>query len=396
MCYEPALSSAAKGIRVADFTDVIEIPRLLAPIEGDLPQGRDTRQEFDTASPYQRLRAARQDARDAERRALTADGETSGPAPDWGAVAETAIELIAEHSKDLEAAAWLIEALVRIEGLRGLGAGATVVAGLTETFWDTLYPAVGEDEPDEDPAELRLRPLSGLVSGARATLLPPLRLLPLFHGPDGLPVTLADYDAAVSIERLDPEQKESRIAAGARGVSTLDDMARGDPDALTRLARDAADALEAWNAMDAVLAAHAGSAKPSLSDVRGLLERIDGFARRLAPAGEAVPDETIAEPAAAAPTSRSAAPAAPLAALLAGGAPGPIATREDALRRLDEVAEWFRRNEPQSPLSYTLAEAVRRGRMGLPDLLADVVSDYATRAAILTALGIKPPPEEYE
>ena len=387
MCYEPALSSAAKGIRVADFTDVIEIPRLLAPIEGDLPQGRDTRQEFDTASPYQRLRAARQDARDAERRALTTDGEAPGPAPDWGAVAEAAIELIANHSKDMEAAAWLIEALVRIEGLRGLGAGAAVVSGLTEAFWDTLYPAVGEDEPDEDPAELRLRPLSGLVSGARATLLPPLRLLPLFHGPDGVPVTLADYDAAVSIERLEPEQKESRIAAGARGVSTLDDMARADPDGLASLARDAAEALATWNGMDAVLAEHAGSAKPSLSDVRTLLERIDGFARRLAPAGEPVPDETTPEPAAATvPTPR-----AP-----AGTGPGPIATREDALRRLDEVADWFRRNEPQSPLSYTLTEAVRRGRMGLPELLADIVSDYSTRAAILTALGIKPPPEEYE
>lgn len=382
MCYEPTLSSAAKGIRVADFTDVVEIPWLLAPIEGDLPPGRDTRQEFDTASPYQRLRAARQDARDAERRALTADGDNPGPAPDWVAVAEAAIDLIGNHSKDLEAAAWLIEALVRTEGLRGLGAGATVVSGLTEAFWDTLYPAVAEDEPDEDPAELRLRALAGLASGARATLLPPLRLLPLFQGPDGMPVTLADYDAAVSIERLDPEQRESRIAAGARGVSTLDDMARADPDCLSILLRDAAEALEAWNRMDTVLAEYAGSAKPSLADVRGLLERIDGFARRLAPEGEAVPDETTAEPGAA-PPPRS----VPTSA-------GAIATREDALRRLDEVADWFRRNEPQSPLSYTLTEAVRRGRMSLPDLLADVVSDYSTRAAILTALGIKPPPED--
>jgi type VI secretion system protein ImpA len=384
MCYEPALSSAAEGIRVADFTDVIEIPGLLTPIEGDPPQGRDTRQEFDTASPYQRLRAARQDARDAERRALTADGDNPGPAPDWAAVAEAAIELIAHHSKDLEAAAWLIEALVRTGGLRGLGAGATVVTGLTETFWGTLYPAVAEDEPDEDPAELRLRALAGLVSGARAALLPPLRLLPLFQGPDGMPVTLADYDAAVSIERLDPEQRESRIAAGARGVSTLDDMARADPDSLAILRRDAAEALEAWNAMDTVLAEHAGSAKPSLADVRGLLERIDGLARRLAPAGEAVPDESTAEPGVA-PIPRS-----------GPTGPGPIATRDDALRRLDEVADWFRRNEPQSPLSYTLTEAVRRGRMSLPDLLADIISDYSTRAAILTALGIKPPPEDTE
>jgi type VI secretion system protein ImpA len=78
-----------------------------------------------------------------------------------------------------------------------------------------------------------------------------------------------------------------------------------------------------------------------------------------------------------------------------GGAPGPIASREDALKRLDEVAKWFRRTEPHSPLAYTLDEAVRRGRMTLPELLAEIVPDYATRSTILTSLGIKPP-SEYE
>jgi len=40
-----------------------------------------------------------------------------------------------------------------------------------------------------------------------------------------------------------------------------------------------------------------------------------------------------------------------------------------------------------------LEEAVRRGRLTMPDLLAEIVPDYAARAAILTALGIRPPRE---
>ena len=72
--------------------------------------------------------------------------------------------------------------------------------------------------------------------------------------------------------------------------------------------------------------------------------------------------------------------------------PGQVASREDALRALGEIANFFRRTEPHSPLSYTLDEAVRRGRMTWPELLAEVVADTDTRNTILTTLGIRPPP----
>ena len=71
--------------------------------------------------------------------------------------------------------------------------------------------------------------------------------------------------------------------------------------------------------------------------------------------------------------------------------PGQAPRREDALRALSEIANFFRRTEPHSPLSYTLDEAVRRGRMTWPELLAEVVADTDARNGILTTLGIRPP-----
>ena len=44
-----------------------------------------------------------------------------------------------------------------------------------------------------------------------------------------------------------------------------------------------------------------------------------------------------------------------------------IRTREDAFRTLLKVAEFFRKTEPHSPISYTLEELVRRGRLPLAD-----------------------------
>jgi carbamoyltransferase len=56
----------------------------------------------------------------------------------------------------------------------------------------------------------------------------------------------------------------------------------------------------------------------------------------------------------------------------------------------ERVAEFFRRTEPHSPLSYTLEEAVRRGRMTLAELLAEVMPDEEARHAMLSRLGIRP------
>jgi type VI secretion system protein ImpA len=61
------------------------------------------------------------------------------------------------------------------------------------------------------------------------------------------------------------------------------------------------------------------------------------------------------------------------------------------LRDLVEIAEYFRKTEPNSPLSYTLQDAVRRARLSWPELLAELVADEKARDSILNSLGIRKP-----
>jgi len=70
------------------------------------------------------------------------------------------------------------------------------------------------------------------------------------------------------------------------------------------------------------------------------------------------------------------------------------ASREDALKMLETIATYFRRNEPASPIAYTLDDAIRRAKLTWPELLEEVVPDINLRIAILTSLGIKPPSPE--
>jgi type VI secretion system protein ImpA len=71
-----------------------------------------------------------------------------------------------------------------------------------------------------------------------------------------------------------------------------------------------------------------------------------------------------------------------------------VETRQDALRTLLRVSEYFRRTEPHSPVSYALEQAVRWAQMSLPELLSDLVTDRSTREEIFKRAGITPPPEK--
>ena len=115
--------------------ETADFEAILAPLAGDQPTGVDLRQDFAPTSIYFRLRDARAQARDAERQADT-QGSDEGLPVLWRPVATMAIGALKSTSKDMEVATWLTEALVRIAGLRGLMAGASVIGGLVERHWD--------------------------------------------------------------------------------------------------------------------------------------------------------------------------------------------------------------------------------------------------------------------
>jgi type VI secretion system protein ImpA len=75
--------------------------------------------------------------------------ETALKEADWPFVASRCAQLIATRSKDLRLAAWLAEAQGRTHGLRGLGDGYALLAGLCEKYWADLYPLVDDGDYDQ-------------------------------------------------------------------------------------------------------------------------------------------------------------------------------------------------------------------------------------------------------
>jgi type VI secretion system protein ImpA len=384
-----------------ELPEGFDLAALLAPIAQEAPAGTDLREDYSPNSLYFRLRDARAEARDAER-AADAPGSETDPAPAggassvplatrWRTVGELATEALTVHCKDLEIAAWLIEALVRSDGLIGLAAGSRLMAGLAENFWDELFP-----HPDEEGLATKVAPIAGLNGvGREGSLVQPLRKLVLFERPtDGSPFYLYQYEQSFEVAKIaDAAVRQQRFDRGVLRFDVVESEARaaetqareaGSP--LFALLRDqAAEAAEAWQALGQVLDRQAGADAPPTSQIRDLLVQIQDVAKRFA-----APEAEASEEAATSVPGE--------AAGIVGAGPAPAAggltSREDALRALAQIAEFFRRTEPLSPIAYTLQEAVRRSRMTWPELLEEIVPDAMSRSAILTSLGIRPPTSE--
>jgi type VI secretion system protein ImpA len=368
-----------------EYPEGFDLEALLAPVSEEAPAGEDLREDYAPSSLYYRLRDARSEARAAERAADAESGETAAPMQ-WRTVHDLAIEALSGRTKDLEIAAWLTEALLRSDGLIGLTAGCRLMAGLSEQYWDTLLPL-----PDEEGIATRVAPVAGLNGvGGEGTLLQPLRKIFLFDRPDGTPLYFWQYEQASEAAGIgDAERRQARLDAGVLPFDAVENEARFAGAAFAAVRRQSTEAAEAWKKLGQVLDERAGADGPPTSAVADLLEKIRGVAERYASAEEPALEAAAAGEAEGAVTAAGG-PVVAGTALAAAS----VNSREEALRSLTQIADYFRRTEPLSPLAYTLQEAVRRARLSWPELLEEIVPDVSSRAAILTSLGIRPPPEE--
>jgi type VI secretion system protein ImpA len=206
-------------------------------------------------------------------------------------------------------------------------------------------------------------------------------MVPFAAGPAGEPWGLWQWDVAVA-------SAGKAVEEGAPTPLTTADIekavATGEGGFYRALVADLAAARREYDALSSTLDRLCGSVdSPPGHNIRAALSKYDDTIRALARLHLA-----------AAPTAEEA--GGDTAGGAAGGSgggvhKGPIQTREDAFRLLESVSDYFRRTEPHSPLSYSLEQCVRWGRMPLPDLLAELVPDEMTRAQLFKLTGIRPP-----
>jgi type VI secretion system protein ImpA len=355
--------------------EVIDVEALLAPISGDNPAGENLQ--------YGGLHDEIREARRAEDALAQGDWQRELKAADWDLTLELAEKALKTQTKDLQVAAWLTEALVKKHGFPGLRDGLKVMRGLHERFWDNVYPEV-----EDGDLEARANSVSWLDRQAAFALkeVPLTKASGMAYGyiqmEQSKEFELPANADAETINRVNAE----RAKAGENGKITPEDFAKAKSASKRAFYEEISGQLtecgQEFRALDRAMDEKFGRETPGLGELKKSLDQVKDFA-----------DKTLKEKRAEEPSAADigAEGGGEEGAVASGspGATGVIRSRQDALARLAQVADYFRRTEPHSPVSYLVQRAITWGQMPLDAWLADVIKDGGLLEAIKETLGLK-------
>ena len=360
---------------------VIDIDSLTAPISDDAPAGSDLREV--RSENYYAIKSARNSARAEERNSLADDIDPAHLLPNWEPVLQLAPKILTEESKDLEVASWFIEALTRFEGFAGLRDGFAMVNRMVDNFWDSLYPV-----PDEDGLETKVAPLTGLNGdGGEGTLLAPIRNLPITGTVSTGSLSYWTYTQVQEASRLEPAAQNSRLETiGISLNEAKDAINQGSAGFYSQLIEDIEAALEEFTQLGNKLYEKCGHDAPPTSQIRELLEEVLRAVRFIS-------KDKIEAQADSAAGAESTGEILPSGTTVASGtavaaSDGVIASRTDALRRLREVADYFKATEPHTPLVSGIERLIEWGSLPLPELMLQLIPDHSAREMYSQLTGV--------
>jgi type VI secretion system protein ImpA len=273
---------------------------------------------------------------------------------DWREIRDRALEAL-HKSRDLRILTHLGAAVIRTDGLASFVDVTKAASTWLETWWDQVYPLVDGD------GILRRSALSGLAD--RMAIIDGLRRVPILVHRQLGSYSIRDVEIA------------SGAMPAAAGEATPPDSTQLNAlltavefDALQGLESQLAAGMQSLTAIEKIMRDRIGAqAAPDFAPLATTLART----RTIVAA-----QIEVRMPATGAHAGNGADPAE-------GGGPvavGAIKTREDAVRALDAVAAFFRRNEPSSPIPLFLERAKRLVAKDFLEVLEDIAPDALAQA----------------
>jgi len=278
------------------------------------------------------------------------EAEPPKPPPDWNQVRATSLELLAK-SKDLRVLACLGTAVLRTDDLPTFAQVLTTAASWLTRYWNDVHPVIDED------AMGRRNALNCFADPM--VVVDRVWRLPLVasrqHGRFGLrDIDLSAGQALIAANETRPDANAIQAAFLEMPIEQL-----------TTLDQAAASATAALNAMDAKMRE---GGDPELAPEFGPL--LNQFAKL-----QRVTREQLAARRDAAADVQGGGDGAATGTMAVPFSGGAIGSRQDAIRALEAVAEFFRRNEPSSPVPLFVERAKRLVAKDFLEVLADIAPD---------------------
>jgi type VI secretion system protein ImpA len=328
---------------------VLDVAKYLTPIAGDATAGPNL--EYDPAF------AALERAAAGKPEQVIGGAVTPAEPPEWNAVLDGGLELLT-RTKDLRVAVLVARALLYRHGVAAFSEGLALLRGLLEQHWQAVHPQL-DPEDNSDPT-MRITALSALST---TQLLLALRASPLAESRALGPVSYADLFPTTG-------------APDAGRIAGVLDMA--DLDALQQTTLALGSAAAALRAIDAVFEAQTGSRGPDFAPLLDYFNKgHHALAQRIAartPAAEAP-----------LPAADGAAAAAPLPP--PRGLSGEVQSRDDVVRALDKICEYYARHEPTSPVPALAQRCKKLVTMSFFEILNELAPDGIKQAQLVVGKG---------
>lgn len=358
----------------------LNIEALLQPIDADVETGSNPRDDISPTSTYYLLKDIRNTARAKERKALVNEENVLTIATDWRPILEQVPDALQNHCKDLEFVAWLIEALCRLQGFKGLALGFTLASELIERYWDNLYPT-----PEPNDLSERLAPLIGLNGiESEGSLIQPIKGILIIDGQSEGPFSTWQYEQALEVDRLDKDKQIKKFESGAVSLEDVDIAIKETSDAFfIELNADIDASVLAFNRLSSVMDAAMGGDPQPTSYISKAIQSCSICVKQLA--------ENVLKKAAAtnAIAQDEDIPDNEERTATVHHSIQQVNSREKAIQSLDTIAAFFRKTEPHSPMSYAIEQVIRWSDLSLPELLQELIQDGEARNGFFKLSGIK-------
>ena len=358
---------------------VIDLDALLAPISEENPGGDSLR--------YSGIYDEIADARRADIDVAQGEWQTELKTADYRKVVDVAVNALTTLSKDLQIAAWLSEALIKMHGFAGLRDSVKLMTGLHENFWDGAFPVV-----EDNDQEGRANAVSWLESNAAQSV----RDVAITAGA-GLSFNdwqdAKRFDMPANFDSLDEAAKErwndlraqaerENRTTGDKWKAAVAGTRRAFCEQMQFTFDEAREAIEELNSV--IEAKYERNQMPGLSGLKKSLDEVGGQVKKI------LEKKRVEEPdpVDAAESNGGWSDEEDGGSGSTGIGSGPIKGRPEALRRLEEVAAFFQKTEPHSPVSYLVQRAVKWGNMPLESWLQEVIKDDNVLGQLRETLGL--------
>ena len=366
----------------------LEIEPLLSPISSDQPCGQD----LSFSNEFHAIKIAKtQDDPLLDQGDWLAEPKQA----DWHFVEQKSIELLTGKSKDLRLLGWLLEAWSNLYGFEGTAKALELMHRTLNEYWTQLHPEIEEEDLDQ-----RL----GLLQGSINHLIPLIKQVAIVNVPA---FSLSDYEALLRQKNHLLKQVES-YTDDANSSQILEQfelsLFNTSKSFQYQNYQHFSALLAEWSILKNVLDTLMGLDAPSFAAIDTQLENIHTSLKKL------YKTDVFTQPVMATQTSESSAAATITTQALSftqrkeqeidmntvhpskGFQVQPqnhLANREQAMRVLQEISDYFQANEPHSPVSYMLQKTIKWSQMPLHEWLNQVIKNENPLHNVQELLGVQ-------